>query len=335
MISAKSLRVAWIGFFLALLIGACRQQDEGGEAEISEEERIAEKLGQTFDYSDMPDTLKAALIVRQWNGSHNVSYVDNLFGLYGTQVFFYGENRSRSECLRIKRDMLQKYPEYFQRIIGGIKVKRQSDGSFKCEFTKYVNIGKITAPVPAYLIVSKDSNGRFVIIAESDPQTDQRVQELKESEELIAQRFTASETEITGNFSGTAGMETMYIFPPEDLSCAECITSMFFSNELLPPLEVKGAKGANVLNEGDLDGDGADEFSVLTLGNPVDARMIVYTFKRGQWVPLVKFNVNKQMLLSDAEARKNAVRLAGQGYVYILEWKEDTLVEQKVNIWNY
>jgi hypothetical protein len=325
---------------LAVLVGSalfvqCRGGGEESEKVKSEKELIEERLGKTLGLAETPDSVKVAHLVRQWNGCHNLKYVDNLYGLYDSRVFFYGVDRSRAECLGIKRKMLQKYPDYFQRIIGGISVRKQPDGTFKCTFTKYLTVGQVTAPVPSYLIMKKNTEDRFVIIAESDPETDNRAQIMKDSVEFIQQLFTASNTEIKGNFSGGGQAETLYVFPPDDPACSDCVTSLFFSNEQLPPLEIKNANGVNVLNEGDLDGDGADEFSVLTLGRTGDSRMIVYTFKRGQWVQLTRFNVNKSRLLNDEYARKDAVRLAGQGYIYINEWASDTIREQKVNIWDY
>jgi len=320
---------------LSVLFIQCRGGSEEASEVRSEKDLIEEKLGKTLDLAETPDSVKVAHVVRQWNGCHNPKYVDNLYGLYDSKVYFYGVDRSRTECLGIKRKMLQKYPDYFQRIIGGITVRKQPDGTFKCTFTKYITVGQLTAPVPAYLIMKKSSEDRFIIIAESDPETDSRTQLMKDSVEFIQQLFTASNSEIKGNFSGGGQAETLYIFPPDDPSCSECVTSLFFSNEQLPPLEIRNANGVNVLNEGDLDGDGADEFSVLTLGRMGDSKLIVYTFKRGQWVQLTKFNVNKSRLLNDEYARKDAVRLAGQGYIYINEWVNDTIKEQKVNIWDY
>lgn len=321
---------AWSALFV--------QCSDGGEEAAkgkSEKDLIEEKLGKTLGLAETPDSVKAAHMVRQWNGCHNPKYIDNLYGLYNDRVFFYGQERSRTECLGIKRQLLQKYPDYFQRIIGGIIVRKQPDGSFKCTFTKYITVGQVTAPVPAYLIMKKSTGDRFVIVAESDPETDNRAQIMKDSVEFIQQLFTASNTEIKGNFSGAGQAETLYVFPPDDPDCSDCMTSLFFSNEQLPPLDIKNANGVNVLNEGDLDGDGADEFSVLTLGTMGDSKLIVYTFKRGQWVQLTRFNVNKGALLNDEYARKDAVRLAGQGYIYINEWANDTIREQKVNIWDY
>jgi hypothetical protein len=322
-------------FVLSALFVQCRDGDEDASEAKSEKDLIEEKLGKTLDFAETPDSVKVAHMVRQWNGCHNPKYVDNLYGLYDNTVFFYGVDRSRAECLGVKRKLLQKYPDYFQRIIGGINVRKQPDGTFKCTFTKYITVGKVTAPVPAYLIMKKTAEDRFVIIAESDPETDNRAQIMKDSVEFIQQLFTPSNTEIKGNFSGGGQAETLYVFPPDDPSCSVCVTSLFFSNEQLPPLEIKNANGVNVLNEGDLDGDGGDEFSVLTLGKMGDSKLIVYTFKRGQWVQLTKFSVNKSMLLYDEYARKDAVRLAGQGYIYINEWVNDTIREQKVNIWDY
>jgi hypothetical protein len=330
-------RPLWVVLFVSIsvLLVQCRGTEEHTENGAGERERIAEKLGITLEPDEAPDSIKAAHLVRQWNGCHNIKYVDNLYGLYDATVHFYGVYKSRMDCIDVKRRMFQKYPDYFQRIIGGINVLKLPGGDYKCSFTKYITVGKMTAPVPAYLILRKTAEGNFVIISESDPETDYRAQVLKDSVQFIEQLFTASNLEIKGNFSGSGGQETLFVFPPEDPSCSECITSLFFSNELLPPLDIKQSNGANVLNEGDLDGDGADEFSVLTFGRSGGDQMVVYTFKRGQWIQLVKFKVNRNMLLENPQARKDAVRLAGQGYIFIHEWTGDGIREEKVNIWDF
>ena len=102
----------------------------------------------------------------------------------------------------------------------------------------------------------------------------------------------------------------------------------------MPPLDFKGAKSVQLLNEGDLDGDGNDEFSGLT-NNGSEGQVIVYTFKRGEWSVMKKFKVNYRSLLSDEDLRKNAVQLAGSGYIYIQEKFNDTIRQEKVNIWDF
>lgn len=321
-----------IGFLFSQSCNS-NNDDENNDNEKSVEELIHDKLGETGRFEEMHDTLQVAHMVRVWNGCHNAKFIEQLSELYAGSLFFYGENRSMSEALSVKRRLFQTYPDYFQRIIGGIKVSKLNAIEYKAEFTKYISVGKITAPVPAYMILQKVGDNKWVIIAESDPETDVKTKEMKDSMQTLMEMYTPSMTEIKGNFSGK-GNETIYIFPPDDPKCTECVTSLFFSNELLPPIDIAGAKSAQLYNEGDLDGDGIEEFSVLSnIGG--QGQIIIYSFKRGAWKSLKQFRVNYDQLIQNVEDRKNVVQLAGSGYIYIQEWTGDTVVQQKINIWDY
>lgn len=318
-----------------LLFSSCNSgnENEDSDKENSIEELIEKNLGETMSFEEMPDTMQVAHMVRVWNGSHNIKFLDNLADLYASNIFFYGEERSSYDAIQVKRKVFNAYPEYFQRIIGGIRVKKLNTAEYRAEFTKYISVGKITAPVPAYLIFKKSDDNKWIIVAESDPETDIKTKELKDSMQMLMNMYTPSSTEIKGNFSGK-GSETIYIFPPDDDNCTDCTTSLFFSNELLPPIDIKGTKSAQLFNEGDLDGDGIEEFSSLTRINQ-EGQMTIYSFKRGSWKILKQFKVNYEQLRDDIEARKSAVQLAGPGYIYIQEWKGDTTHQEKVNIWEY
>lgn len=312
----------------------CNSNDEdNSEPQKTEEEVIQEKLGATLTFEEMHDTMQVAHMVRVWNGYHNSKFIDNLQDIYATRLFFYGEDKNSYEALNVKRKVFQKYPDYFQRIIGGIKVSKVSSDEYRCDFTKYIKVGSITAPVPAYLIFKKVEENQWQIVAESDPETDVKHQEFKDSMLVFKAMYSPSMTEIKGNFSGK-GKETIFVFPPENLSCSDCATSLFFSNELLPPLDIRGTKAVQLLNEGDLDGDGNDEFSAL-FNDGSGGKMRIYTFKRGEWSVLKKFSVDYHQLISDEEQRTNAVQLAGSGYIYIQEKSGDTIRQEKVNIWDF
>lgn len=321
------------GAILMLFQNCNSKEEDSSKKEKSPEEVIQETLGTTMSFDEMPDTMQVAHMVRVWNGCHNSKFIDNLQELYASRLFFYGEEKSSYEAINVKKRVFQKYPDYFQRIIGGIRVSKISPSEYRCDFTKYIRVGSITAPVPAYLIFKKIEENKWAIIAESDPETDIKHKELKDSMEVLKVMFSPSMTEIKGNFSGK-GNETIFVFPPENPNCTDCITSLFFSNELLPPLDIKGAKSVQLLNEGDLDGDGNDEFSVL-FNNGNEGRMRVYSFKRGEWVLMKKFSVDYQQLISDEVQRTNAIQLAGSGYIYIQEKSGDSTKQEKVNIWDF
>lgn len=317
-----------------MLFQNCNSNDDDKSSkEKTAEEVIEEQLGATMKFEEMSDTMQVAHMVRVWNGYHNSKFIDNLKDIYASRLFFYGEDKNSYEALNVKRRVFQKYPDYFQRIIGGIKVSKISNDEYKCVFTKYIRIGSITAPVPSYLVFKKAEENKWIIIAESDPETDVKHQEFKDSMQVFKAMYSPSMTEIKGNFSGK-GSETIFVFPPENPNCTDCITSLFFSNELLPPLDIKGAKAVQLLNEGDLDGDGNDEFSVL-FNNGNEGRIRVYSFKRGEWTLIKKFSVDYQQLISDENQRTNAIQLAGSGYIYIQEKSGDSTKQEKVNIWDF
>lgn len=331
---AKYFIYILFGSFILIFFQNCNSNEEESSKKLkSEKEIIEEQLGTTLTFEEMPDTMQVAHMVRVWNGSHNSKFLHTLNDLYAARLFFYGEEKNSYEAIDVKRRVFQKYPDYFQRIIGGIRVSKISSTEYRCDFTKYIRVGTITAPVPSYLIFKKVEQNKWLIIAESDPETDIKHQALKDSMQVFKEMFTPSMLEIKGNFSGK-GNETIFIFPPENPNCTDCITSLFFSNELLPPVDIKGAKAVQLLNEGDLDGDGNDEFSAL-FNDGSGGKMRIYTFKRGEWSVLKKFNVDYQKLISDELMRTNAIQLAGSGYIYIQEKFNDTIRQEKVNIWDF
>lgn len=319
---------------LTSLIVSCGNQelDEEVSTEKSTDEIIQENLGNTLEFEDMPDTMQVAHMVRVWNGFHTKKHIDKLEELYASQMFFYGKDRYRYEALDVKKKIFSKYPDYFQRISGTIRVKKTGFNTYKAEFTKYIKVSNITSTVFSYLEFQKVGENQWIIIAESDPNTDVKVKELADSLQVLHETYTPSSTEIRGRFHSST-IDTIYIFPDES-SCNNCVTSLFFSNENLPPLDLEGVATAQLFNEGDLDGDGREEFSTLTLEQG-KGWITIYTYKRGSWNQLKKFEVNYSHIAQDAEARRNVVQLAGAGYIYIEKWIGDTTAQEKVSVWEY
>ncbi len=316
-----------------MLFGCGNREDtEVQDTEKTIDEIIEERLGKTMPFDEMPDTLQVAHMVRIWNGFHNSKFIDQLGDLYANPLFFYGKDRLRYEALDIKKNVFHKYPDYFQRVIGSINIRRISGNQYKAEFTKYVRVGDLTAPVPSYLIFQKTGENKWVIIAESDPKTDIKTKELEDSIQTLINIYTPSSELISGRFSGPT-LDSAFIFSDDNQECINCTTSIFFTNDILPPLEIRGVKTAQLFNEGDLDGDGREEFSVLTKINN-EGWISIYSYKRGEWKILYKFKVRYEHLLRDVDARQDAVQLAGSGYIYVQKLEGDTTIQEKVNIWN-
>lgn len=319
---------------MTLLYG-CKnnQEEETTVVKKTVEEEIEDGLGETLPFEEMSDSMQVAHLVRVWNGYHNPKFIDKIQELYAGELFFYGKNRTKEQALDIKRKLLIKYPNYFQRIMGNMQIIRIDSESYKVNFTKYIRVEQMTVPVPSYLTFQKIADNQWVIVEESDPKTDNKIQEYKDSMQVLMDLYSPSSSEIIGRFSGSK-MDTVYIFSDENEFCTNCNTSLYFSNESLPPLDINGTPRAQLLNEGDLDGDGKDEFSTLTQSNG-EGWITIYSFKHGKWSILKKFKVNHQQLIHNVQARKDAIQLAGSGYIYIQKWEKDTTVTEKVNIWNY
>ena len=150
-------------FNYILLLGAilmffqnCNSNEEESSKKVkTEKEIIEEKLGATLTFEEMHDTMQVAHMVRVWNGCHNSKFINTLSDLYASRLFFYGEDKNSYEALNVKRRVFEKYPDYFQRIIGGIKVSKINSLEYRCDFTKYIKVCSITEQVTTYLIFKR------------------------------------------------------------------------------------------------------------------------------------------------------------------------------------
>jgi hypothetical protein len=288
-------------------------------------ENALDKLGRTMDFEKLPDTLKVAHLVRRWNGCNSLRFVDSLKNMYADNVFYYGERKAKNQCIEAKKIMLLQNRDYYQRIIGGIGVKRISSSNYRCYFTKYVTTLGVTTAIPSYMIFEKDSSGKFRITAESDPQSDVFKKNKKDSLSILMKDYEVNSSSIKGDFDADGIKEILFVINPGESESP--IVSFFFNDDNLMPIELEGNTAAYLLNEGDLDGDGGEEFSVV--GNS-SRQLRVYTFKRGEWKILTQFPTATSSSGSD---RTGAVQLAGAGYVNIRTYENGRDTIKKVNIW--
>lgn len=254
-------------FFLTLsviIFISCNNNENIDENEKTEttEELIRENLGETLPFEEMNDTMQIKHLVKVWNSTHNPRYLDKLEELYDHTLFFYGEERSRGEAISVKRKLFAKYPTYLQKIIGQLDIKRENSNEYKVEFTKFITVKQTTLPIPSYIVFKKISPNNWLIIAESDVATDEKKIAMRDSLLLVGDMYSPSMDLIKGNFYGS-GIDTLFIFQDEDALCLKCKSSLYFTNEKLPPLEIKSTSPIIVFNEKDLDGDGLEEFTVL------------------------------------------------------------------------
>ena len=119
-------------------------------------------------------------IVHLWNDKHvlDAKKIGELKSLFADQVHFYGEYLSAQTCVNKIIATVEKLDGYSQSLIGEIEYTKQTDGSFRCDFTKRVFTNGKSKDYPAYLILNKQ-HGQWVIITESDLQTDAYFERLK------------------------------------------------------------------------------------------------------------------------------------------------------------
>ncbi|ALM49578.1 hypothetical protein AMR72_12100 [Flavobacterium psychrophilum] len=95
--------------------------------------------------------------------------------------------------------------------------------------------------------------------------------------------------------------------------------SITFSNKKLPALPI-GCCDAIIISEGDLDNDGADEFSVFQ--SPMNGcayTMTTYSFKQGKWQKLVEPFIIPTACEDISTAELEGRIFAEDGKVYIME----------------
>lgn len=110
-------------------------------------------------------------LVHEWNDSHNNFSITNFNHLFSDFVQFYGTKLSKENCIKSKRTLFQKHPDFQQEIQSSIEVGQTGDNEFKCDFTKKVTINNKSTEYPSYLVFRK-INKNWKIVTESDLVTD-------------------------------------------------------------------------------------------------------------------------------------------------------------------
>ncbi len=147
----------------------------------------------------------------------------------------------------------------------------------------------------------------------------------KDSIGILMKEYEVNSSSIKGDFDADGIKEVLYVINPSEGESP--IVSFFFNDDNLMPIEFDGSTTAYLLNEGDLDGDGGEEFSAVGDGS---RQLRVYTYKRGEWKILTQFPTATSSSGSD---RTSAVQLAGAGYVNIRTYENGRDTTKKVNIW--
>lgn len=198
-------------------------------------------------------TLEDAIfaLAEAWNGAHRHDHVGRFDGLYGEKVVFYGVQLSRRLAVDKKRALLAASPGFQQRI-GGLRVIEKG-GRAHASFVKRVTMGGQESNYPSYLEFARE-DGRWVIVTEGDDVTDQHLT-----------RHTGTSV---GDYDGDGAKETARLIVPETdeegMDCVgACDCTIVFSDPGLPRIPIENCIGGVPTNEGDLDGDGADEVGLL------------------------------------------------------------------------
>ena len=118
-------------------------------------------------------------IVIKWDNAHNTNDLKSISELFCDEVNFYHTILSRNDLIEKKKELLFKYPDFHQHIIGEIEIEQLNDNEIKCSFTKYVAINQKTTDYPSYLILKKSVDD-WKISVEGDSVTDRNIAKRKD-----------------------------------------------------------------------------------------------------------------------------------------------------------
>jgi hypothetical protein len=208
-----------------------------------------------------------------WNEANNNRDINVLKSLYDTVVHFYQYKYTADECIERKIEYFEKYPDYKQKIEGNIFIDTLKDGFVRVNFTKAVIRGDEEERVAAYLVFRKDAE-TWKIFVESDLNTDR----------LLSSGGQIPANAVEGDFNGDGIMDFMWL---EIVGKTEECKIRFSGN--IPPVIVKTCLEGSPVNEGDLNGDGADEVGLLPIWETSCWKgYFVYTFKENQWIEAIE-----------------------------------------------
>lgn len=286
-------------------------------------------------YKMLPIEQQAVIdVVYQWNALHDSIQVDNLEKFYNDPVLFFKKRISRKSVIDSKKYKIKHADTYRERIIGRIGIYASDTGDYKCEFLKLVTINEKPKVYHSYLIFKKQVDSTWRIIVESDKEADLRPDLVS-----LFEKFTESDNTSSGDFNGDGEKEDLIVIKPEHDSSGKFLsteTKISFTNMDLPEIIIPNCVGVNVLNENDVDGDGADDFSIVLKtpdGNVGD--VILYSFKRGNWQALAKFKAPEDEVFS---SRQNLIEFAGSGNIKYRTVEKtpdnrDSLVVKTISTW--
>jgi hypothetical protein len=208
-------------------------------------------------------------LVTIWNNANNNKDINVLRSLYDSIVHFYQYKYTIDECLKSKTGYFAEYPDFKQNIEGKIFIDTLKNNFVRINFTKKVFQNNEEKQIPAYLVFIKHNNV-WKIYAESDLYTDR----------LLSTGGQIPSNAVAGDFDGDGVTNYMWLEVMDETE--EC--KIRFSGPI-PPVIISTCLGGIPVNEGDLDGDGADEVGILPVWESSCWKgYFVYTFKDNQWI---------------------------------------------------
>jgi len=112
--------------------------------------------------------------VQAWNMANKAARYVELADLYADEVVYYGSLFTHEKCMNNKRIFFQNHPDFYQRLIGEVKLDTLSSDEMKCTFLKRAFLDGVTSDYPSYLVFTRFNN-QWLITSESDYITDENL----------------------------------------------------------------------------------------------------------------------------------------------------------------
>ncbi|HMU97605.1 MAG TPA: hypothetical protein PLJ37_11310 [Chitinophagales bacterium] len=273
-------------------------------------------------------------LVYSWNRAHDTNAIYGLDTIYNETVLFYKKTFSKRNIIETKKNRIKRADSYKQRIIGRIGIYPSDTGDYKCDFLKLVTIDGKPKVYHTYLVFQR-FNDVWKVIVESDKESDAQPE--------LANLFTdfkESESTSEGDFDGDGEKEELIVIKPPQDSIGKYLsttTKISFTNFNIPEIDIENCIGVNIMNENDVDGDGADDFSIV-IKKPDGSygSIILYSYKRGNWKQLAKFKATQDDITQN---RKELIEFAGSGNIKIrvaekLPDNRDTTLIKTISTWD-
>ena len=177
-------------------------------------------------------------------------------------------------------------------------------------------------------------------IVQEEPPPPVEVPEKKVTEVIPME--TRMDPKAAGDYDGDGRAETVRVTRPKDFGDSsgdlfdedKMVVTIAFPGSELPKISIKQSVTVYLVNEGDLDGDGADELGVVPgRGYGIWSFYYLYTFKKGQWDQLIyPFRVHFDDLRDDFDFVKKHPKLAGSLIIThtVQDENADTSLETEV-----